>query len=127
MPFLSSLMGILETKPDVFVINGHGIYHPAFFGMASHFGVVFNVSSIGVAGRPVRVPDQERRGDEVFCSGRRIAAIIGGVHKELYVSVGHKVALDQALAIVKACIRGHRMPEPLFLADSLSSRVARGN
>jgi len=148
MPYLAALFSKLRERPDVYLINGHGIYHPAFFGAASHFGVVFGVASIGVAGRPIHLQGEVLVGNEVVLGGRRLARIVkpgafgrrrrnqdqagesetGVSSKAMYVSVGNRITLDQASEIVSKCIKDHRMPEPLFLADSISrEQVARGH
>ncbi len=46
----------------------------------------------------------------------------------MYISQGHKVSLDSALKIVQKCIFGthRRLPEPLFLADLISRKMAAG-
>lgn len=128
MPYFASLVRALRTRPQVFLINGHGLYHPAFLGAASHFGVVFDVPSIGVASRPLRLNGEGRAGCNVIYRGRVVATLMGSLGKEerLYVSVGHRTTLEQAIAIVRGCLKGHRMPEPLFLADSISRETVRG-
>lgn len=39
----------LENKEAIFFIDGHGISHPRYLGIASHFGVKLNQISIGIA------------------------------------------------------------------------------
>ena len=40
--------------------------------------------------------------------------------KPLFVSVGHKMDLETAVALVLRCGRGYRLPEPTRLADKLT-------
>lgn len=126
MPFFLELMHRLERRPDVFMIDGHGIYHPAFCGSASHFGVIFDVPTIGVAGELMRLEGEEKVGGMILLRGRRAGMAIRDSKRGVYVSVGHKMSLDLAASIVRGCIRGHRKPEPLFLADSISREAIRG-
>ncbi|KAI9986216.1 hypothetical protein PInf_025135 [Phytophthora infestans] len=37
-----------ELLPDVTLVDGNGVLHPQGFGLASHFGVLENISTIGV-------------------------------------------------------------------------------
>jgi len=127
MPFFTALIRRLERRPDVFMIDGHGIYHPAFCGSASHFGVVFDVPTIGVAGGLMRLEGEVKNGGVILLKGRRVGMVLRDGKKGVYVSVGHKMKLDMAANIVRGCIRGHRKPEPLFLADSISRGAIRGD
>jgi deoxyribonuclease V len=127
MPYLLSLIRSVRTKPDVFMINGHGVYHPVFLGAASHFGVVFDVPAVGVAGNPLRLRGEARAGGHIFYGNRRVASMLGcrGKRGSVYVSVGHRITLDEATTVVRNCLREHRMPEPLFLADAISREAVR--
>lgn len=130
MGFYHALFSRLESKPSVFLIDGHGICHPEFAGAASHFGVTFGVPSIGVAKGLPRIAGVSREGGDVLIRGRAVAREVrraGGSARPLYVSPGHLVDLEGAVAIVKKSFRGHRSPEPLFLADRISREaVSRG-
>jgi deoxyribonuclease V len=42
--------------------------------------------------------------------------------KPVYVSVGHRLSLDAAVAITLACALRYRLPEPTRLADRLVAR-----
>lgn len=40
---------MLSQKPDLVFVDGHGISHPRRLGVASHFGLLVDVPTIGVA------------------------------------------------------------------------------
>ena len=126
MPVIFRLMGNLRDKiePDVFMLDGHGVYHPRGCGLATHFGVVFNVPAIGVAKAALRIKGSDVVGDTIVAvaGGKVLGKVLGGI----YVSVGNKVTLEEGVRIVSECMRGHRAPEPLFLAHKISKEVARG-
>lgn len=48
----------------------------------------------------------------------------GGTKAPIYVSVGHRLSLDTALAIVKRCCL-HRVPEPIRQADIMTRDYVR--
>jgi deoxyribonuclease V len=43
--------------------------------------------------------------------------------KPVYVSCGHRCALEHAASIVLACARRYRLPEPIRAADQLAGRI----
>lgn len=119
----------LGIKPDVILVDGHGVAHPRRLGFASHLGLALNRPTIGVAkkllcGKPVR-----QRGEQVHIEdngeivGAEVTTIAG--LKPLYVSIGHKVSLERATSIVKCCVSRYRVPEPLRRAHILAKKVKR--
>ena len=52
-----------ELKPQVVLIDGNGILHPRGFGLASHFGVLANTCTIGVAKNLHHLGDNLMRDD----------------------------------------------------------------
>jgi len=130
MPFLVRLMSRLETRPSVFMINGHGIYHPASLGLASHFGVAFDVPAIGVAEGLLKIQGQYDEGEYIYDNGKKVCcALAGGAcggKRRIYVSPGHRMTLGRAVELARSCPSGHSRPEPLFLADKISKKAIRG-
>ncbi len=62
-PALLAAWEQLSQKPDLLFVDGHGISHPRRLGVASHFGLMIDVPTIGVAKKtPVR--QNRRLGDE---------------------------------------------------------------
>lgn len=112
------------VHPDVLMVNGHGVSHPRRFGIASHVGVVTNISSIGVARSYLFGEIVDRGSDKlIVVDGRVVGYVVKNNGFELYVSVGHRISPQQALALVLATWKkGRRLPEPLYLADTISRR-----
>lgn len=99
----------LKVKPNVLLLNCSGVCHPRFFGMASHIGVLLDIPTIGVT---KSLLCGVVRDGKIFYKGKQV----GWSFKNIYISPGHKVSLDSSLEIVKKIMRGHRLPEPLYLA-----------
>ncbi|MDG2525584.1 deoxyribonuclease V [Stenotrophomonas sp. HITSZ_GD] len=129
LPVLLAALAQLEREPDLVFVDGHGIAHPRRLGIAAHFGVVTGLPSIGVAKKRLAgeagTPGPAR-GDHVPLRLR--GEHVGWVLRSkpgclpLYVSPGHRVSVDTALARTLACLRHYRLPEPTRLADRLASR-----
>jgi deoxyribonuclease V len=132
-PALLQVFAQLDTTPDVVVFDGQGIAHPRGLGIASHMGLLLDVPAIGCAksrltGRYEEPPPH--RGAHTPLYGGR-GQILGAVlrtkdrTRPVFVSVGHKIELSQALDILLHCHRGYRIPEPTRLADQYVGTIRR--
>ena len=120
----------LPRKPDLLMCDGQGVAHPRGLGLASHVGLWLDMPTIGVAKSRLcgthRPPGVKRRcRTQLLFGGEVVGAVVrtrDGV-KPLYVSVGHRVSLDQAVSWTLRCARGVRLPEPTRKAHQLVSRL----
>ena len=125
-PALLKAIRRLKTRPDAFLFDGHGFSHPRRIGLASHLGLILDAPSAGCAKSRLigdHVQPGSKRGSRRPLKHKRetLGAVLrtrDGV-KPVYVSVGHRMSLDQAVALVLACGRGFRLPEPTRLADRM--------
>ncbi|MFQ6048976.1 MAG: deoxyribonuclease V [Phycisphaerae bacterium] len=124
----------LPLRPDVFIFDGQGLAHPRRLGLASHLGVLMDQPSVGCAksrlfGRHDR--PGPRRGSHCPLRDPADASLIGAVLrtreavKPVYVSIGHRVRLQDAVAVVLDCCTRYRLPEPTRLAHQLVTRHRR--
>ena len=110
----------LKRKPDVCMVDGHGLAHPRRFGLACYVGLITNLPTIGVAKSRLFGTNVEET--LVNSEGNVIAKIVRSNGKSLYVSVGHKISLEDATRIVKHCITGRGL-EPIQLAHQEANRL----
>jgi deoxyribonuclease V len=116
----------LRVSPDVFLVDGQGFAHPFRCGFASHLGIVINKPTIGVAKSMLigEVEDVEVGGGFSFLKdkGEVVGAVVSTKAgcKPVYVSVGHMVSLEKAVEIVRHCIVGNRVPEPILMAHEIA-------
>jgi deoxyribonuclease V len=131
-PALLAALRQLRTVPDVLLCDGHGLAHPRRFGIACHVGLVTGLPTIGCAKSRLVGTHSE----PAFARGARVpleddGQVIGSVLRTqdgvrpLFVSIGHKIDLRSATAIVLACALRYRLPEPTRLADQLVAAVKR--
>ncbi|MEV7341265.1 endonuclease V [Streptomyces sp. NPDC093544] len=130
IPTVLAALDALPCAPGLVVCDGYGLAHPRRFGLASHLGVLTGLPTIGVAKNPFTFSYEEpgaRRGsasplvagqDEV---GRALRSQDGV--KPVFVSVGHRVSLDNACAHTLALTPKYRLPESTRRADSLCGRA----
>jgi len=115
----------LTNKPDLAVVDGHGVAHPRRFGIACHVGVEFGVPSIG-CGKSLFVGEHDEPGAdrgswaELRHRGETIGAAVRtreGV-RVVYVSTGHRVSLSTAIRWILRLAPRYRIPEPIRAADA---------
>jgi deoxyribonuclease V len=124
---IAALEGLSEP-PDLIMVDGQGRAHPRRFGIACHLGLLLDRPALGCAksrliGDYDEPPPEPGAWTPLTHHGEVIGAVVrtrAGV-KPLFVSVGHRVSLETAVALVLACARGLRLPEPTRLADQLAS------
>ncbi len=128
---IKALIKLMEscTKPDVLMVNGHGIAHPRRLGIASHLGVIMDMPSIGIAKSLLYGRIDFINGNKVIIvDGKIVGYVVKKNRNEIYVSVGHKITSYQALRIsLETWLDNHRFPEPIYLADMISRRMLRGD
>jgi deoxyribonuclease V len=119
----SVLRAIRALRADSYVclVDAHGLAHPRRFGLACFVGVVLDRPTIGVAKSLLYGSVKGRR--LLDKEGRQIGelVVLPGDGKTIYVSVGHKVSLDDAVKIVKGCLTP-RGPSPIIMAHDEVTR-----
>jgi deoxyribonuclease V len=127
-PAIVQLIKSLNTLPDIFFINAHGIAHPRYFGCASHVGILVEKPTIGVAANNLQNEYSQKRIDvgeavSMYYNGRAVGWVLNSKSgcKPIFISPGHLVSLDSSLKIAKDCLKGHKFPEPLFNAHKLAN------
>ncbi|MBW8686909.1 deoxyribonuclease V [Chitinophaga rhizophila] len=133
VPALMEAWDNLPQKPDLLVVDGHGIAHPRRMGIAAHFGVVAGTPTVGCA-------------KKVLCGQFEEPASIKGSHsplifknevvgaalrtknavKPVFVSPGHLMDVPSTIDIISQCIGRYRLPEPTRMAHNLVNQFRLG-
>jgi len=128
VPAVLATVRKLRVTPDVFLFDGQGRAHPRRFGLASHVGVLMDLPSVGCAKSRLYGQHQEpaiKRGSRRRLidpsDGQTLGAVVRTREavKCVYVSIGHRVTLADAVRLVLGCHSGYRIPQPLRLAHQL--------
>lgn len=128
VPGLMAAWEKIQHKPELVLVDGQGIAHPRRLGVASHFGLLANVATIGVAksrlcGEDV-IPDEEPTSYLPLMAGEeQLGWVLRSKKrcKPLYISPGHKIDFLSSLTWVNQSLRGYRLPEPTRFADGIAS------
>jgi deoxyribonuclease V len=120
----------LKHQPDAFIIDGQGIAHPRRFGLACHLGLFFDKPTLGCAKSRLtgsfKEPSPEKGSFSPLKDGRETigAAVRTRTSvKPVFVSVGNKCSLRNAIEITLSCTTKYRIPEPARLAHQLVSML----
>ncbi|MFG3009081.1 endonuclease V [Streptomyces cinerochromogenes] len=132
IPTVRAALGRLPCQPGLVVCDGYGLAHPRRFGLASHLGVLMDLPTVGVAKNPFTFayddPGPARGGSAPLLAGAeevgRALRTRDGV-KPVFVSVGHRVSLGNALAHTLALTPRFRLPETTRRADALCRHALR--
>lgn len=124
-----SLLPILEVapRPDLIIVDGHGIAHPRGLGLASHIGLITDVPTIGCAkslltGECLEPGPEPGNSSPIYLKGNKTGYALRSKRscRPLYISPGHLLDPEEAVKGVLMCLKGYRLPEPTRLADKLS-------
>ena len=126
-------LGRLTRPPDLILFDGQGIAHPRGIGLASHLGLWLDLPTIGCAktrlcGTFDPVDEAPGSRSELRMAGRVVGTVLRTKRRTnpLFVSPGHRIAVETAAAVVLACCRNYRLPEPTRRAHLLVNRLRRG-
>lgn len=133
VPALYSAWNQMPAKPDVLVVDGHGIAHPRRMGIAAHFGALSGQPTIGSAKKilwgkfnePVLTAGSyspiSDKGEVIGYTLRSKTNV-----KPVFISPGHLLSLQNTLDIMKQCLGKYRIPEPTRLAHELVNKFRKG-
>ncbi|CNF65340.1 deoxyribonuclease V [Yersinia mollaretii] len=132
-PALLAAWAQLQQRPDLVFVDGQGIAHPRRLGVASHFGLLVDVPTIGVAKSRLCGHFQPLESDNGAVQSLAAQPLIDGDEQlgwvwrskarcnPLFISPGHRVSVASALTWVQRCMAGYRLPEPTRWADAIAS------
>ncbi len=124
-PMIKALRA-LRARPQLVLVDGHGVLHPARFGVACHIGLRMSVPTIGVGkshlvGEFDSMELEDGRAAPVSLGGRVLGYALRTSRsvKPIFVSPGNMIGPRTAARIAKGlCLS--RIPEPIRLADSIA-------
>lgn len=113
----------LPQKPDLLVLDGQGITHPRRMGIASHFGVLNQIPTIGCAksmlyGKFDELEMEAFSSKPIFNKNELLGYALRTKKQvqPVYISPGNLVTAEESLEIMKNCMGKYRIPEPTRLA-----------
>jgi deoxyribonuclease V len=123
IPPLLEIIEKLKSLPDIMLCDGQGLAHPRGMGLASHLGLVLDIPTVGCAksllvGDFEDLPEEKGSFRSLMYQNKEIGVALRTREsvKPLFVSIGHKITLGDAIKIVMECCTRYRIPDPLRMA-----------
>jgi len=121
----------LNIVPDILMVDGAGINHPRSAGIATHIGVALDVPTIGITKKilcgKAEVPSTPGHATTLVHNGNRIGWLLKSEKRSrpIVIAPGHRVSIESSLSIVKNCLRGHKLPEPIRFAHNYVNELKK--
>ncbi|MEV4348443.1 endonuclease V [Actinoplanes sp. NPDC049596] len=129
LPLLQEAIGRLSAAPSLVICDGYGLAHPRRFGLACHLGVLLDIPAFGVAKTPYvgaysSVPEARGSSSDMVDDGEVVGRAVRTRDsvKPVFVSAGHRIHLDDCVALALRLSGRYRIPEPTRQADILSRK-----
>jgi deoxyribonuclease V len=133
-PILLEVFAKLRQRPNIVMIDGHGLAHPRRFGIACHMGLWLKRPTVG-CGKTRLIGEYEppgaNPGDTAPLYDR--GEVIGHVLRTklrtnpLFVSPGHRIDHAGAIRLVLDSCQGYRLPEPIRQAHLHVNELRRSD
>jgi deoxyribonuclease V len=134
VPSFISLFSEISIKPDLVLIDGHGIAHPKNTGSASVFGVLVNIPSIGVAKKPLKYFNYVQTNvdslDQVILNDKLVGYRYQPKHRwnPIFISPGHKVSVKSSFTLIKDFFKSRfKLPFPSHRAHCLATEYRKSS
>ena len=134
-PVLCRCFKALRNNPDLIIFDGQGIAHPRKMGLATHFGVILDVPTIGSAKSHLcgewNMPGNEK-GDFSYVvdkTGSRIGVVLRTREsvKPIFVSPGHLIDIQGSVSNIIECTKRYRIPDPIRMSHRTCTEYKRGS
>lgn len=133
VPALVKVWEQMSVKPDLLIVDGHGIAHPRKMGIAAHFGALTGQPSMGCAkkilfGKFEEPAMQQNSYSPILDKQEQIGYAYRSKAnvKPVFISPGHLIGMKNSLEIIRRCAGKYRIPEPTRLAHELVNKFRKG-
>lgn len=133
IPVLLKAWNQLKQKPDVLLLDGHGIAHPRRMGIATHFGIEVDHPTIGCAkniltGTHGTLGTQKGDKADLLDGNEKIGMALRSRTNvnPIYISPGLKCSFADAYEIVMQSLTKYKLPKTTRLAHKWANKLRKG-
>jgi len=134
MPALLKAWDQLSKKPDVLIMDGHGLAHPRRMGIATHFGIEADHPTMGCAKNILTGTHQElgmEKGatSDLLDEGEKVGLALRSRTNvnPIYISPGHKLSFENTYDILMKVLTKYKLPKTTRLAHCWANKLRKGN
>lgn len=124
--YIKALKRLGLNNIDLILVDGHGIAHPRRLGIAAHIGVVLSKPTIGIAKKKlygeIRTINNKKYIIDPI-TNEKLGIVLSIRRRDIFISPGNMISIESAYNIVKKLIKGHSLPEPLYVTDKLTKTI----
>ncbi|MFQ6135274.1 MAG: endonuclease V [Nitrososphaerales archaeon] len=119
-PLMTAAIKDLSGKPDIILVDGHGIAHPRRAGLAVFVGLILDTPSLGVAKSRLvgEVGEVEDRFAPLILDGSTVGFMVESAGRRFFISPGYGVQVGSIRGILRHI--GEEYPKVLLEADRIS-------
>jgi deoxyribonuclease V len=132
-PLILRAFAQVTHTPDLIIVDGQGIAHPRRLGIAAHLGLFFDIPTIGCAksrlcGTYSEPESAAGNFEELMDNGESIGVVLRTKNNTnpLFISIGNKISIEDAIYWIMSCCRGYRLPEPIRFAHQAAGNFNAG-
>lgn len=132
VPVLLDAFNKVKSNYEIAILDGQGFAHPRRFGLASHIGLWLDKPTIGCAktkliGRYEMPLDSKGSWSFLYDKNDIIGVVLRTREKSrpLFISIGNKMNLQDAISIILKCSTKFRIPEPIRAAHNIVNQCKR--
>ncbi|WP_118975007.1 deoxyribonuclease V [Taibaiella koreensis] len=133
VPALMRALEQMPLKPDAIMVDGHGIAHPRRMGIAAHLGSLAGLPTLGCAKKKLfgkyTEPENTKGAHEPLKDKEETigyALRTKNRVKEVFISPGNMMSLEDSLRIAMHCTGSYRLPEPTRRAHEYVNLLRTG-
>jgi deoxyribonuclease V len=133
MPVLMKAWKQLEEKPDVLIMDGHGLAHPRRMGIATHFGIETNQPTLGCAKNILTGSHKELDSDKgsrtnLMDENEKVGYALRSRTNvnPIYISPGHKLSFEDSYKIIMQVLTKYKLPRTTRLAHRWANKLRNG-
>jgi deoxyribonuclease V len=116
----------VSERKAVVLVDGSGIAHPRRCGLASYIAIKTGLPTIGITKHRLvgnyEEPKKMGEAKPLFFEGEKVGYVLKPCKRcnPIFISPGSYITPELSLEIVKACMKGFKLPEPIRFADKLA-------